>query len=109
MQYLLQRAPKSIQKSIHQISLTNSRRAYCRSKNHFQMIQSNTKANFNKKYRVFTNKRNLSESIKTDSLVDSKHTANFFSEQHINISQLLFGTSKKEQKFWIVFSIVHTI
>lgn len=73
------------------------------------MIQSNTKANFNKKYRVFANKRNLSESIKTDSLIGSKHTANYFSEQHINISQLLFATSKKEQKFWIVFPIVHTI
>ena len=58
----------------------------------------------NKKCKVFTNKRNLSGSLKTDSLVGSEHAAEFFNEQHINICQLLFGTPKKEQKVFDSFS-----
>lgn len=72
---------------------------------HLQMIQSNGKVNFNRsKKRVFTNKRNLSESLKTDSLVGSQHAAKFFNEQDTNIRQLLFGTSKREQNIFNSFS-----
>ena len=68
------------------------------------MIQSYAKANFNKKQRFFTNKRNLSESLKTDSLVGSEHDAKFYNKQHINIFQLLISTSKLVQKYFDSFS-----
>ena len=44
--------PKDYLRSTYEIWLSSSKRAYVKSKNYKQMIQSNMKANFNKKYIV---------------------------------------------------------
>ena len=44
--------PKDYLRSTYEIWVSSSKMAYVKSKNYKQMIQSNIKANFNKKYIV---------------------------------------------------------